>query len=61
MPLQTGHTQTIISANIKEIIDSWKKTGKIGNIRPKNKKHALKIAQAIAYRKALESRRKNNG
>lgn len=34
---------------IQEIMDSWEKTGKIGEYTPKNKKEALEMATAIAY------------
>lgn len=33
----------------KELITKYKETGKIGNIEPKSMKHALNIANAIAY------------
>lgn len=41
--------QKKISRKIKKIMDEYKKTGKIGRIKPKSKKHAQKIAAAIAY------------
>lgn len=34
---------------VKELIDSYKKTGRIGSSKPKNLKTALSIANAIAY------------
>lgn len=34
---------------VGELMDAYNKTGKIGNTTPKNKKHALKIANAISY------------
>ena len=52
MPLKSGKSKAIISANIKEMMMSWKKTGRIGSTRPKNKKEALKIATAAAYSKS---------
>lgn len=52
MPLKTGKNEKTVSANIAEMMRSWKETGKIGNTHPRNKKDALKIAQAAAERKA---------
>jgi len=57
MPLKSGKSQATVSANIAEMMRSWEKTGKIGNVQPKNKKNALKIAQAAAYKKANISRK----
>jgi hypothetical protein len=52
MPLKKGSGQKTRSANIKELMDTYKKTGRIGNTKPKSKAHAAKIAAAIAYRKS---------
>ena len=52
MPLKSGKSQRTISSNIKEMMKAYEKTGKIGSIKPRSKKHALEIAQAAAYRKA---------
>lgn len=52
MPLKSGKSKKTISNNIREMIRAYKKTGKIGHTRPKNLKHALKIASAAAYSKA---------
>lgn len=56
MPLLKGKGQKVISANIKEMMDSWQQSGKIGNITPRSEAHALRIAQAAAYRQANVSR-----
>lgn len=34
---------------VSELIKGYKKTGKIGDTKPKNMKHALEIANAVAY------------
>ncbi len=45
MPIRPNMSK---SAIVKEVLDNYKKTGKIGNTRPKNKRSATKIAVAIA-------------
>ena len=57
MPLKSGKSKKTISSNIREMVRSYEETGRIGNIRPKNKKHAVKIAVAAAMRKAGKSKR----
>jgi len=52
MPLKKGKSKSAISANIREMIRSFKKTGKIGNTQPRSMKAALRQAAAAAYRKA---------
>lgn len=58
MPLKSGKSQKTISSNIAEMMRSWEKTGKIGNVTPKNKAHALRIAQAAAYTQARPKKSK---
>ena len=53
MPLKSGKKN--IGKNVKELIGKFKRTGKIGTSKPKNKKAAQKQAVAIAYQKANES------
>ncbi len=57
MPLKKGTSRKVISENIKEIVDNWEKDGKIGNIRVKSRKKAIKIAVAIALKKAGKSKK----
>lgn len=45
---------------VQEIMDSYKNKGKIGNIKPKSVKHALRIANAIANRMEQEKSKKKN-
>ena len=40
---------------IKELLDKYKRTGKIGNTTPRNMEHAQQIANAIAYETKSES------
>jgi len=55
MPLKSGKSEKTRSANIGELMSSYKKTGKIGNSKPKSKEAAQKQAEAIVYKKADES------
>jgi hypothetical protein len=52
MPLKKGKGKKTISSNIKELINKFKKSGKIGTSKPKSKKAAQKQAVAIALSKA---------
>lgn len=59
MPLKSGSSQGTISHNIREMVDSWKRRGKIGNSRPRSKKAAIKQAVAISLKKARKSSSRN--
>lgn len=53
MPLESGKSRAVVSRNIREMMADYKHgDGKIGNVRPRNAKHAQKIAVAAAMRKA---------
>lgn len=54
MPLKEGKSAKTRSANIAELLRSFKGTGRIGNSKPANMKKAVAQASAIAYRKAGE-------
>jgi len=56
MPLRKGSTQSVVSSNIKTLVDEWKKDGSIGTSHPATKKKAIKQAVAIAMDKAGKSR-----
>ena len=56
MPLRKGSSQSVVSSNIKTLVDDWKKDGSIGASHPLTKKKAIKQAVAIALGKAGESR-----
>jgi hypothetical protein len=57
MPLKKGTSNKVISANVKEMMADVKRgDGKIGNVKPKNLKHAQKIAVAVALKKAGKTR-----
>lgn len=61
MPLKKGSSQKTISANIGEMVGSYKDTGKIGTSKPKSKAAATKQAAAIAYEKAGKARKMAKG
>lgn len=56
MPLRKGSSQSVVSSNIKVLVDDWKKDGLIGTSNPPTKKKAIKQAVAIALTKAGKSR-----
>lgn len=58
MPLRKGRSVETMRGNVAEIMRSYKGKGTIGNIKPKSKKHAAKIAVAIAAKKAGRSRKR---
>jgi hypothetical protein len=58
MPLRKGTSQSVVSSNIKTLVDDWKQEGSIGTSRPPTKKKAIKQAIAIALAKAGKSRNK---
>jgi len=58
MPLKKGKTNKVISENIRELVHNWEKDGKIGNLRIKSRKKAIKVAVAIALKMAGKSKRK---
>ncbi len=66
MPLRKGSSKSVVSSNIKTLVDDWKKGGSIGTSHPQTKKKAIKQAIAIALTKAgknrnAQSRRRNAG
>ena len=63
MPLKKGRSKKTISANIKEMVGAYKRTGKIGASKPASKKKAIKQAAAAAYKKAgkFKSKKKKRG
>ncbi|MFZ6848019.1 hypothetical protein [Undibacterium sp. RuRC25W] len=48
MPLNQSNSKSAISANIKQIVDEWKQTGRIGTSHPRTKMQAVKQAVAVA-------------
>ena len=56
MPLRKGSSQSVVSSNIKTLVDDWKKDGSIGASHPPTKKKAIKQAVAIALGKAGKGR-----
>jgi hypothetical protein len=58
LPLKKGSSQSVVSGNIKTLIDEWKKDGSIGTSHPPTKTKAIKQAVAIALSKAGKTREK---
>ena len=52
MPLHAGKSQKTISTNIREMLHSFKRTGRIGNSEPGSMKKAMAQAAAAAENKA---------
>ena len=59
MPLVKGSSKKTISSNIRECILSYKSKGTIGNIKPKNLAHAMKICSAAAYSTARKGKKRS--
>jgi hypothetical protein len=57
MPLKKGSSQSVVSSNIKTLVDDWNQDGSIGTSHPPTKKKAIKQAIAIALSKAGKSRK----
>ena len=57
MPLKRGASPSVVSSNIKTLVDDWKKDGSIGTGHPPTKKKAIAQAVAIALTKAGKSRK----
>jgi hypothetical protein len=57
MPLKKGSSQSVVSSNIKTLVDDWNQDGSIGTSHPLTKKKAIKQAIAIALSKAGKSRK----
>jgi len=50
MPLREG--RDAVAFNIRRLMEEYESSGMIGDTKPRNKKHALQIAKAIAMSKA---------
>ena len=57
MPLKKGASQSVVSSNIKTLVDDWKNDGSIGTSHPPTKKKAIEQAVAIALTKAGKRRK----
>lgn len=58
MPLKKGKSAKTRSSNIRELMHSWKRKGKIGHTKPRSAEHARSIAAAIAYSQARKGKKK---
>jgi len=57
MPLKRGSSSSVVSSNIKTLVDDWRKDGSIGTSHPPTRKKAIRQAVAIALAKAGKSRK----
>ncbi|MDE2102902.1 MAG: hypothetical protein KGL39_37000 [Patescibacteria group bacterium] len=57
MPLSKGASNATRKANIKEVVQNYEATGKIGNSRPQSPQKAVKQAVAIGYAEQRRARR----
>jgi hypothetical protein len=57
VPLKSGKSNKVVSANVQELVDRYQAKGKIGSSRPKNKQAAVKQAVAISLAKAGRQRK----
>jgi hypothetical protein len=51
MPLKSGKSKEAFNFNVEELVNSWKKKGKMGSSRPESLNKARKQALAIAFSK----------
>jgi hypothetical protein len=59
MPLKSGASQKTFVDNIREIMHSFHRTGRIGASRPSSAGKASKQAVAIAYRQKRKAAKKS--
>ena len=57
MPLKKGSSQSVVTSNIRTLVDDWNQDGSIGTSHPPTKKKAIEQAIAIALSKAGKSRK----
>ena len=56
MPLKRGASQSVVSSNIKTLVDDWKKDGSIGTSHPPTNKEANEQAVARQLSTAIHAR-----
>jgi hypothetical protein len=56
MPLKAGTSRKVQSSNIRELMNSFRRTGRIGTSHPASPAKAVKQAVAISYSKQRESK-----
>lgn len=57
MPLSKSKSKKAIQSNVKELVHSYEKKGKIGTSKPASKKKAIKQAVAISLNTARKSKK----
>jgi len=61
VPLKRGHSRKLIAENIRELMHTYQREGRIGRSHPPNPHQAVKQAAAIAYRLYRSPGRKGHG
>ncbi len=56
MPIKKGTSAKVYGENVQELMHSYERKGKIGNIIPKSATHAQRIANRIAYETARKAK-----
>lgn len=54
MPLRAGSSEQVMDANRQELWRAYRRSGKIGNTRPRDKAHAREIIEGIVWSKSRE-------
>jgi hypothetical protein len=61
MPLKEGRSKKVVGQNIKEMVNTYRKTGRIGESRPSSPADASKQATAIALKNASKPSKMSSG
>ena len=57
MPLKKGKSKKAFESNVKELVETYKRTGSIGGSSPRSEEQARRQAVAIAYEQKRRKRK----